>query len=166
MNELETKSLPEGSRIEKVRELVDEILLNMSDPTERRCAYLHLYGVAQACALLALKRGEDVELAVIAGMLHDIYSYANMNSQDHAHKGAQMTHQLLTSSDLFNKEEINSICTAIYNHSDKANIHSPLDEVLKDADVMQHALYNPLFEIMEHEKQRFHSLRLEFNLPN
>ena len=72
MNELETKTLPDGSRIEKVRELVDEILLNMSDPAERRCAYLHLYGVAQACALLALKRGEDVELAVIAGMLHDI----------------------------------------------------------------------------------------------
>ena len=51
MNELETKTLPDGSRIERVRELVDEILLNMSDPTERRCAYLHLYGVAQACAL-------------------------------------------------------------------------------------------------------------------
>ena len=46
MNELETKTLPDGSRIEKVRELVDEILLNMSDPAERRCAYLHLYGVA------------------------------------------------------------------------------------------------------------------------
>lgn len=38
MNELETKTLPDGSRIERVRELVDEILLNMSDPTERRCA--------------------------------------------------------------------------------------------------------------------------------
>ena len=58
MNELETKTLPDGSRIERVRELVDEILLNMSDPTEGRCAYLHLYGVAQACALLALKREE------------------------------------------------------------------------------------------------------------
>lgn len=73
-------------RIEKVREVVDEILLNMPDDKERRCAYLHLYGVSQACALLALKREENVELAVIAGMLHDIYSYANMDSQDHAHK--------------------------------------------------------------------------------
>lgn len=104
MNSLGTKSLPDGIRIEKVRELVDEILLNMSDPVEQRCAYLHLYGIAQACALLALKRGEDVELAVIAGMLHDIYSYANMDSQE--------------------------------------------------------------FEIKEHEQQRFHSLRLEFNLPD
>lgn len=166
MNDLGTKLLPDGMRIEAARELVDKILLNMSDPTERRCAYLHLYGVAQACALLALKRGEDVELAVIAGMLHDIYSYANMDSQDHAHKGAQMAHQLLASLDLFNKEEINSICTAIYNHSDKSSVHDSLDEILKDADVMQHVLYNPLFEIKEHEQQRFHSLCLEFNLPN
>ena len=59
------------NRIEKVREVVDEILLHMTDDEERRCAYLHLYGVSQACALLALKRGEDVELATIAGMLHD-----------------------------------------------------------------------------------------------
>lgn len=64
------------NRIEIVREKVDEILLNMKDAEERRCAYVHLYGVAQACALLAKKRKENMELAVIAGMLHDIYSYA------------------------------------------------------------------------------------------
>jgi len=49
-------------RIEKVRIIVDEILLNMIDVEERRCAYLHLYGVAQACAMLALKRKENIEL--------------------------------------------------------------------------------------------------------
>ena len=82
-------------RIERVREVVDDILLNMTDHEERRCAYLHLYGVSQACALLSIKRKENVELAVIAGMLHDIYSYANMDSQDHAHKGAEMAHDIL-----------------------------------------------------------------------
>ena len=51
------------------------------DAEERRCAYLHLYGVAQACAMLALKRNENAELAIIAGMLHDIYSYTNMDSK-------------------------------------------------------------------------------------
>ena len=56
------------NRIEKVRQTVDEILLNMTDHEERRCAYLHLYGVAQACALLSIKRRENVELAVISGM--------------------------------------------------------------------------------------------------
>ncbi|WAG63426.1 HD domain-containing protein [Clostridium estertheticum] len=66
------------NRIEILRKYIDEILLNMTDVEERRCAYLHLYGVAQSCALIALKRGENAELATMAGMLHDIYSYAKM----------------------------------------------------------------------------------------
>ena len=53
-------------RIEQVRAAVDEILLNMTDSEERRCAYVHLYGVAQACALLAMKRKENAELAITA----------------------------------------------------------------------------------------------------
>ncbi len=153
-------------RIEKVRQIVDEILLNMTDHEERRCAYLHLYGVAQACALLSLKRKENVELAVISGMLHDIYSYATMDSQDHAHKGAVMARNILESLSIFSEEEKDIICSAIYNHSDKSNIHGPLDEILKDADVMQHVLYNPLFEIKQHEQQRFNYLKTELGLEN
>ena len=125
-------------RIEKVRETVDEILLNMSKDEARRHAYLHLYGVSQACALISLKRNENVELSVIAGMLHDIYTYANLDSQDHAHKGAEMARNILNSLSMFSDDEINLICTAIYNHSHKSMIHGPIDEILKDADVMQH----------------------------
>jgi len=153
-------------RIERVREVVDDILLNMTDHEERRCAYLHLYGVSQACALLSIKRKENVELAVIAGMLHDIYSYANMDSQDHAHKGAVMARNILNSLNAFSEEEKNLICTAIYNHSDKSIVHDSLDEILKDADVMQHVLYNPLFDIKQHEKKRFSSLKKELDLES
>ena len=152
------------NRIEKVRQIVDGIVLNMTDHEERRCAYLHLYGVAQACALLSIKRKENVELAVIAGMLHDIYSYATMDSQDHAHKGAVMARNILESLSIFSEEEKDIICSAIYNHSDKSNIHGPLDEILKDADVMQHVLYNPLFEIKPHEQKRYDFLKKELNL--
>ena len=151
------------SRIEKIRETVDEILFNMKDNEERRCAYIHLYGVAQACAMLALKRNEDIELAVIAGMLHDIYSYANMDSRDHAHKGAEMAKDLLEQSGLFTEAEQDKIYTAIYNHSDKSVVQDPLSEVLKDADVMQHYLYNPMFEAKQHEAARLESLRSEFD---
>lgn len=154
------------NRVEKVREIIDEILLNMTDDEERRCAYLHLYGVSQACALLSLRRKENVELATIAGMLHDIYSYATMDSQDHAHKGAEMARNILNSLNIFSEDEKNMICTAIYNHSDKSIIHDSLDEILKDADVMQHVLYNPLFNIKKHEEKRFNSLKYEFNLES
>ena len=151
-------------RIENVRKVVDEIVLNIVDAEERRCAYLHLYGVSQACALLAMKRQENIELATIAGMLHDIYSYANMDSKDHAHKGAVMARNILVSLNEFSEEEINLIGTAIYNHSDKLDIHGVLDEILKDADVMQHVLYNPLISVKANEQKRFDSLKVEFNL--
>jgi len=134
----------------------------MTDCEERRCAYLHLYGVSQACAMLALRRRANVEMAIVAGMLHDIYSYANMNSENHAHEGADMAQNILNSLAIYNEDEINLICTAIYNHSDKDIVHDTLDEILKDADVMQHILYNPLFEIKPQEKKRFEDLKIEF----
>lgn len=151
-----------NNRIEEVREVVDDILLNMSDVMERRCAYLHLYGVAQACALIATKRAENIELAVIAGMLHDIYAYKTMDSQDHAHKGAEMAENILKSLGAFAEDEIKLICNAIYNHGDKDIEHTPLDEILKDADVMQHCLYNPLLPVKETEKSRYEKLKVEF----
>ena len=151
------------NRIEKVRETVDKIILNMNDNVERRCAYLHLYGVAQACALLAIKRKENIELAVIAGMLHDIYSYATMDSSDHARKCSEMACDIMNSLSIFTETEINQVCTAIYRHSDKSIVHEPFDEILKDADVMQHVLYNPLFEI-KNEQKRFDSLKEELHL--
>lgn len=152
------------NRIEQVREVVDDILLHMSDAVERRCAYVHLYGVAQACALIAQKRGENVELAVIAGMLHDVSSYATMDSADHACKGAEISENILKSLNAFAEEEIKIVCTAIYNHSDKDSVHTSFDEVLKDADVMQHCLYNPLFPVKEQEKMRYEILRQEFKI--
>lgn len=152
------------NRIESVREYVDKVLLNMTDSEERRCAYVHLYGVAQACAMIATKRKLDLELSVIAGMLHDIYSYSAMDSADHAHKGSNMAIDILVSVGEFSDDEIKKICTAIYNHSDKDIINSEFDEMLKDADVMQHCLYNPLIEIKESEKARFEELKKEFGL--
>lgn len=152
------------NRIEKIREYVDNVLLHMSDTTERRCGYLHLYGVSQACALIALKRRENVELATIAGMLHDIYSYSTMDTKDHAHRGSVMAREILVSLQIFAGDEIDMICTAIYNHSSKGSKHSSFDEVLIDADVLQHCLYNPIFDVAEHEKQRYENLKLEFDL--
>ena len=151
------------NRIEKVRETVDKIILDMNDNVERRCAYLHLDGVAQACALLAIKRKENIELAVIAGMLHDIYSYAAMDSSDHAHKGSEMARDIMNSLSIFTETEIDQVCTAIYRHSDKSIVHEQFDEILKDADVMQKVLYNPLFEI-KNDQKRFDSLKEELHL--
>ena len=152
------------NRIEVLRKYVDNVLLKMTDNEERRSAYVHLYGVSQCCAMIAIKRGEDVELSMAAGMLHHIYSYSAMDSKDHAHKGVTMAIDILVASGQFNDDELKKICTAIYSHSDKGTIDSSFDEVLKDADVMQHYFYNPLVEVKESERVRLEKLIKEFGL--
>lgn len=87
-----------------------------------------------------------------------------MDNFDHAHKGSLMAKDILLSFEIFADNEIDKICSAICHHSDKALHHSSFDEVLKDADVLQHCLYNPLFEVAEHEKVRFHHLKSEFGM--
>ena len=151
-----------ANRIEVLREYIDDILLNMTDTDNRRCAYLHLYGVSQACALIALRRGENVELATMAGMLHDLHTYKVGNHNNHAVLGALLAREILEKLQITNSNETNMICSAIHNHSSKNEKFSPFDEILLDADVMQHVLYNYAEPIMEHEKDRFAKLVEEF----
>ena len=153
------------NRIEVLRTYIDEVLLSMTDVVERRCAYVHLYGVAQSCALIALGRGENVELAVMAGMLHDIYSYVKMDTEDHAHKGAILAREILESLRITSDDETYMICDAIYAHSEKEVTHSDFDEVLIDADVFQQCLYNPTIEIGAPErKSRYENLKRELGI--
>ncbi|MDE7322763.1 MAG: HD domain-containing protein [Lachnospiraceae bacterium] len=147
-------------RMKMVQEYVDDILQSCTDKIERACRYKHLYGVSQACAMLAMKRNENVELAAIAGLLHDIYRYKLLDSTDHAHKGALLAEDILCSIGSFARDKISQ---AIYNHSDKADTGALFDEILKDADVLQYCLYNPLAPVAEHEKDRFMMLKEELS---
>ena len=53
-------------RIGAVQARVDRIVAGQTDATDIKFGYVHLYSVSQACALLAMKRQENVELAAIA----------------------------------------------------------------------------------------------------
>lgn len=152
------------NRIDTVREYMDGVLSRLPDADSRRYAYLHTYGVAQACAMLAMKREQPEELAVIAGMLHDIYRFAAMEGREHAHKGAPMAREILQSSGLFEAEEIDMVCTAVYYHSSKREIHDAFSEMLKDADVMQHCLYDPTVPAVRNDWVRYEKLKKEFGL--
>jgi len=152
------------NRIETLRNYIDKVILNVSDHEERRIAYVHLYGVSYFCTLIALRRGEDAELATMAGMLHDIYTYKCSYSIDHAEKGAVLAREVLTELQITSPAETDLICSAIHNHSDKSGTYSAFDEVLIDADVIQHCLYDFTKPIAEHEKERFGKLVKEFEL--
>jgi len=154
------------TRIDIVRNYVDAMLLENEDDENRRCGYVHLYGVGMSASFIALKRGHDraySELAGIAGMLHDFISYSGYGGPNHAHDCEPIARDLLIETKAFTEEEINMICQAVYNHSDKQIVGSEFDEIIKDADVMQHWLRNPK-EDYYFDSDRTRSLIAEFGL--
>jgi len=140
------------NRLELVRIEMDTILLNQENVNVRPHGYIHLYGVAQNCSLLAIKRGLNIEISTIIGTLHDIYTYKFGYSKEHARLGAIEAENLLRELEIFTEVEIEIIKTAISNHSDKKTIHDAYSELLKDADVLQNSLYAISFEV-KHRKR-------------
>jgi HD superfamily phosphodiesterase len=134
------------NRLERVRRIVDRILRNVPDPEERRCGFVHLYGVSLTATLLAVQRNLDPELAGVAGMLHDLVTYESGDPTDHGPRSAVRAGEILRQADSFTEEEVSAIQSAIAHHSEKADEHGWLEELMKDADVLQHAFYNPQLE--------------------
>ena len=60
--------------------------------------------------------------------------------------------------------ETEMICSAIYHHDDKQVTDGPMDEVLKDADVMHHCMNDVSKPVKEKEKERYEKLCREFGL--
>ena len=144
------------TRVDTVRKYVDAMLLENKDDGDRRCGYVHLYSVGMAAAWLALKRGHDrayAELAQIAGMLHDFTAYQGKDGPEHAHECEPVIREILVETGEFNQQEIDMICTAVYRHSDKSKVDSEFDEILKDADMLQHWLRNPMEDFFFYKKR-------------
>lgn len=62
-------------------------LESLEDNDSRAKAVAHLHGVALAADMLAVKRGEDAELAAMAVLFHDLHAYRFGSYDDHAHLG-------------------------------------------------------------------------------
>ena len=150
------------SRIKDLQKQVHRVLKGMDDNQKRAGAIAHLHGVSLAAVMIARKRGENAELAAMAGLLHDLYAYKSGSYDDHAHRGAEYARKVLKELDLTSAEETEIICSAIWHHDSKDQVDSPMDEVLKDADVIHHSLGDPTKEVKAHEKARFEQLSEEF----
>jgi uncharacterized protein len=151
-------------RLKDLRVYVENELNKMENVDKRNSAIVHLYGVSLAATMLAKKRGQDPELASMAAMLHDLHAYKTGSYDDHAHKGADLAREILSELKLTNPEETDLICSAIYHHDDKLVVDGPMDEVLKDADVIHHCMNDLSKAIKEKEKVRFANLCAEFNM--
>ena len=150
------------SRIKELQKKVYGILEKIEDNDKRAKAAAHLHGVSLAAVMIAGKRGQNTEIAAMAGLLHDLYAYDSGSYEDHARLGAEYARKLLDEMAITADEETEVICTAIMNHDSKAEIHAPMDEVLKDADVIDHSLTDPSKAVKEHEQERFEKLCREF----
>ena len=114
--------------------------------------------------MLAKKRGLDPELASMAAMLHDLHAYKSGSYDDHAHKGAELAREILTELKLTTEDETDIICSAIYHHDDKYAVDLPMDELLKDADVIHHTLNDTAKPVKEKEQARYDKIMKEFGL--
>ena len=149
------------NRTEVISMIVTEMLEN-TDSDTRRAGYIHLYGVAQAAAAIAQKRGLNAELAQIAGLLHDYYAYKTGDRENHAVKGGDMILPMLAKTELFTICEMGTISKAVAAHSDKDKVGDPYEEVLKDADVIQHILSNVTLPVKDSYKARYEKPKEEF----
>ena len=152
------------SRLKDLRKYVNKELNRMEDPGDRLKAAAHLYGVSLAATMIAKKRGLDPELASMAAMLHDLHAYKTGSYEDHAHKGADLARKVLRDLELTDEKETELICSAIYHHDDKLSVDSPMDEVLKDADVIHHCMNDLSKAVKDKEKNRYEALCREFGM--
>lgn len=133
------------NRLEYIRTIVDQELSVIQKQDTKKYAYIHLYGVCQCAAYLAIKRNLNIELAGISAILHDISTYTeNCPHKQHAQRSAVYANKLLINTNLFNEEEITIITNAIADHSNKETYTNNLyNELLKDSDLLQEYLYDP-----------------------
>jgi hypothetical protein len=158
-------------RIFKLQCHIDELLSVIGNPEERCCSYMHLYGTSLSCAMIAAKRNQNVELATIAGLLHDIYEYTLYDRleplehrPDHGIRNSELARRILAQLGVASEDETNTICGAIKNHGYKDEIHIPFDEVLKDADVFHKQINNIRVPVHPIHETRFLNLINEFGL--
>lgn len=148
------------SKIEKVNEQIFAIISRTIESWRSYLpSYAHMQQVSQICALLAVKRGENAELAAIAGALHDIAyvvcyeteqeksGYNNeiifdVNKTTHSDASAVIAKKILIENNIISHEECDIIYNAIVRHNkgNQDNADTPIDEILKDADVFAHGL--------------------------
>ncbi len=150
----------------RIKDLQKQVIKVLNDTDEPEKAMAHLHGVSLAAVLIAKQRGENPELAAMAGLLHDLWAYKSGSYDNHARLGADYARKVLEKMELTDASETEIICSAIWHHDDKANVDSPMDEVLKDADVIDHCLTDPTKDIKEKERPRYDRLCAAFGLKN
>lgn len=112
---------------------------------------VHISSCAKIGYLLAEGRNVDPELAAAACACHDYGRIITGKQSGHAEAGYEPIQGLLRKSGLYPAHEIEMIATAVKNHSKKSEVGSPLEEIVKDADVLDFYQYG--YDMRRKEQQ-------------
>lgn len=112
---------------------------------------IHISSCAKIGWLLAEERGVDPILAGVACACHDYGRIINGVQSGHAHFAYEPVKEFLAGLEIFTEDEIEQIALAVRNHSDKAVVGTPLEEIVKDADVLDFHQYG--YEMPRKEQQ-------------
>ena len=112
---------------------------------------VHISSCAKIGYMLAEERGVDPVLAACACACHDYGRIITGKQSGHAEAGYEPVMGFLKNTGLFTEDEIEQIATAVKNHSKKAEIGTPLEEIVKDADVLDFYQYG--YEMPRKEQQ-------------
>lgn len=97
---------------------------------------IHMSSCARVAQILAMKRDMDPEICAIAASIHDIGRIFSGKQADHARDGYQPAKDFLQKTGVFSAEEIESLAICTKNHSSKEVEGNPLEEVVKDSDIL------------------------------
>lgn len=123
---------------------------------------LHMASSARLAYMMALERGEDAELAACACSIHDFGRIVTGKQAGHAEQGYEPVKSFLKGlGELFSPGEQEIMALATKNHSLKSVVGTPIEEIVKDSDVVDCFQYGIAFE---REEQRIRYDRCVMNM--
>jgi len=124
---------------------------------------IHMASCGTIGQLLANKRQIDPELAAIACSLHDYGRIVTGKQANHGENGYGPLKLFLAESGHFREDEIEIVAQAARQHSNKSQIGTPMEEVVKDADVLDCYQYGQTLERPE-QRERLQTIITELGL--
>lgn len=133
-----------AQRFDRLKEKVTCFLME-NNPSYAPIGVAHLAYSACLAALLARRRGLNMDIAQTAAYLHDVWlhlhaPYDETTVRLHAHEGAIMASQFMNEMGEYSDEEIAVVCRMIENHDFTSQTDDPMSEIMKDADMLSHYL--------------------------
>ncbi|MCR5482202.1 MAG: HD domain-containing protein [Clostridia bacterium] len=136
--------------------LIDEIDKYGAIVTERdeplEWEKVHISSCAKIGYIMALFRDVDPDMAACACACHDFGRIVTGKQKGHAEAGYEPVKAFLKKTELFSEEEIEQIAVAVKNHSSKSELGGPIEEIVKDADVLDFDQYGT--ELPREEQKR------------